>query len=140
MSQPADEPSRSEIDELLDAFHAAARRADETALLARFAADGVFLGTDATERWAGQAFRDFVHARFAGGVGWTMTSVRRDVTVRGDVAWFDEDLAHAKYGALRGSGVAARGADRAWRIELYDLSVTVPNERFEAVAAVLRGA
>jgi ketosteroid isomerase-like protein len=140
MSEPADEPTRSVIDDVLDAFHAAARRADETALLARFAADGVFLGTDATERWAGQAFRDFVHARFAGGVGWTMTSVRRGVTVRGDVAWFDEDLAHAKYGALRGSGVAARGADRAWRIELYDLSVTVPNERFEAVAAVLRGA
>ena len=129
----------SAIDELLDAFHAAAARADGTALLERFADDGVFLGTDATERWQGAAFREFVRARFARGVGWTMTSVRRDVTVRGGVAWFDEDLAHTKYGALRGSGVAARGADGVWRIELYDLSVTVPNERFEAVAAAIRG-
>jgi ketosteroid isomerase-like protein len=139
VSRHADDPTRSDIDALLDAFHDAARRADENALLARFAADGVFLGTDATERWAGQAFRDFVRARFANGVGWTMSTVRRGVTVRGDVAWFDEDLVHAKYGALRGSGVAAHGADGAWRIELYDLSVVVPNERFDAVAAVLRG-
>lgn len=130
---------RAAIDDLLDAFHAAAARADETALLARFAPDGVFLGTDATERWQGAAFREFVRERFKGGVGWTMTSTRRGVTLRGDVAWFDEDLVHAKYGALRGSGVAARGADGAWRIELYDLSVTVPNERFEAVAAAIGG-
>jgi ketosteroid isomerase-like protein len=130
---------RRAIDDLLGSFHAAAARADEAALLSRFAEDGVFLGTDATERWQGAAFREFVRVRFQGGVGWTMTSTRRDVTVRGDVAWFDEDLAHAKYGALRGSGVAARGADGAWRIELYDLSVTVPNERFEAVATAIRG-
>jgi ketosteroid isomerase-like protein len=130
---------RPTIDELLDSFHAAAARADETALLARFADDGVFLGTDATERWQGAAFREFVRARFAGGVGWTMRSTRRSVTVRGGVAWFDEDLVHAKYGALRGSGVASRGADGVWRIELYGLSVTVPNERFEAVAAAIRG-
>lgn len=130
---------RRAIDDLLDAFHAAAARADETALLARFAPEGVFLGTDAAERWQGVAFREFVRERFAGGVGWTMTSTRRGVTVRGDIGWFDEDLVHAKYGALRGSGVAARGADGAWRIELYDLSVTVPNERFAAVAAAIRG-
>ena len=133
------DPHRVAIDDVLDAFHAAAARADETALLARFADDGVFLGTDATERWQGAAFREFVRARFAGGVGWTMTSTRRGVTVGGGVAWFDEDLVHAKYGALRGSAVAARGADGAWRIELYDLSVTVPNERFEAVAAARAG-
>jgi ketosteroid isomerase-like protein len=130
---------RRAIDDVLDSFHAAAARADETALLARFAADGVFLGTDAAERWQGAAFRAYVRERFASGTGWTMTSTRRDVTVRGDVAWFDEELAHAKYGALRGSGVVARGADGVWRIELYDLSVTVPNERFEAVASAIRG-
>jgi len=130
---------RRAIDDVLDAFHVAAARADESALLARFAADGVFLGTDGAERWHGAAFREFVRKRFAGGIGWTMTSTRRGVTVRGGVAWFDEDLAHTKYGALRGSGVAARGADGVWQIELYDLSVTVPNERFEAVAAAIRG-
>ena len=133
------DPHRAAIDVLLDAFHAAASRADETALLARFAEDGVFLGTDATERWEGPAFRAYVHERFARGVGWTMTCARRGVTVRDGVAWFDEDLVHAKYGALRGSGVAARGADGVWRIELYDLSVTVPNDRFEAVAAARTG-
>lgn len=128
---------RAPIDAVLDGFHAAAGRADEAALLERFAECGVFLGTDASERWDAQAFRAYVHERFAKGAGWTMTSVRRDVTVRRDVAWFDEDLAHARYGALRGSGVLVRGDDGAWRIALYDLAVTVPNERFDAVHAAI---
>lgn len=125
--------SRAEIDAVLDEFHAAAARADEAALFARFAGDGVFLGTDATERWPAPSFRDYVHARFANGTGWKMTSVRRDVIVRGDVAWFDEDVVNAKYGALRGSGVVVREAHGAWRIAQYNLAVTVPNERFDAV-------
>ncbi|MCE9638468.1 MAG: nuclear transport factor 2 family protein [Planctomycetes bacterium] len=125
------------IDLVLDAFHAAAARADGPALLSHFADDGVFLGTDATERWAGAAFREFVASRFAGGRGWTMSAKRRDVAVRGDVAWFDEDLTHARMGCLRGSGVFVRGADGAWRIAQYNLAVTVPNERFEAVLAAM---
>lgn len=128
---------RAEIDAVLDSFHAAAGRADEASLFERFAPDGVFLGTDATERWDAQAFRAYVHERFAKGAGWTMTSVRRAVTVRGDVAWFDEDLAHARCGGLRGSGVLVRGLDGAWRIALYDLAVTVPNERFDAVRSAI---
>ena len=139
MTRTDDGPARAAVDAALDQFHVAASRADGPALLARFAEDGVFLGTDATERWAGDAFRAFVAERFAGGVGWTMTPVRRDVTVQGAVAWFDEDLAHAKMGALRGSGVLVRGADGDWRVALYDLSVTVPNDRFDAVRTAIRG-
>jgi ketosteroid isomerase-like protein len=125
--------ARPAIDATLDAFHSAAARADGPALLAHFTADGVFLGTDATERWQGAAFREFVAARFKGGVGWTMRPVRRDVAQSGNVVWFDEDLAHAKMGGLRGSGVLLRGADGAWRIAQYNLALTVPNERFDAV-------
>jgi ketosteroid isomerase-like protein len=129
--------TRGPVDETLDAFHAAAARADGAALLARFAPGGVFLGTDATERWAGDAFRTFVAERFAGGVGWTLTTTRRAIEVRGGVAWFDEDLVHARMGPLRGSGVLELGADGRWRIASYNLSVTVPNARFEAVRAAI---
>lgn len=124
---------RTAVDQCLDEFHGAASRADGDALLARFADDGVFLGTDARERWQGGAFREFVAGRLAGGAGWTMTSVRRDVTVAGAVAWFDEDLDHARMGPLRGSGVVVRGADGRWRVAQYNLTAVVPNERWDAV-------
>ncbi|MCG3133569.1 MAG: hypothetical protein HMLKMBBP_00762 [Planctomycetes bacterium] len=138
MTAPAD---RAPIDACLDAFHAAAARADGAALLALFDEDGVFLGTDATERWQGGAFRAFVAERFRGGRGWTMSPTRRDVTTAADArtAWFDEDLVHARMGPLRGSGVVVRGADGAWRVAQYNLAVVVPNERFDAVSAAIRG-
>lgn len=128
---------RGPVHETLDAFHAAAARADADALLARFAPDGVFLGTDATERWEGDAFKAFVAGRFAGGVGWSLATTRRAVEVRGSVAWFDEDLHHARMGPLRGSGVLLLAADGRWRIAQYNLAVTVPNARFEAVKAAI---
>ncbi len=128
---------RTAIDDVLESFHAAAARADETALFACLTDDAVFLGTDAKERWPGDEFRRYVSDRFRAGRGWTMTSARRDVTVRGDVAWFDEDLSHAKYGALRGSGVLVRGGDGAWRIAQYNLTFTIPNERVDAMQQIV---
>lgn len=127
----------NEIDRVLESFHAAAARADETALFACLTEDAVFLGTDATERWPGAEFRRYVTDRFRAGRGWTMTATRRDVTVRGDVAWFDEDLSHLRYGALRGSGVLVRGADGAWRIAHYNLTFTIPNERVDAMRQIV---
>ena len=136
----AQPPARAAIDAVLDSFHAAAARADSAALVACFAPEAVFLGTDATERWEGQVFRDYVTARFAAGTGWTMTPVRRDVTVlRSDVALFDEDLSHARMGPLRGSGVLVRGDDGAWRIEQYNLAITIANDRFEALRSIVIG-
>lgn len=123
----------------LDDFHGAAARADAAALLARFEPDGVFLGTDATERWQGEAFHRFLAQRFSGGRGWTMRPVRRAVSEDGALAWFDEDLQHERLGRLRGSGVLRRAADGRWRVAQYNLALPVPNERFEAVRALLDG-
>ncbi len=131
--------ARDTAEVALDAFHAAAARADGPALWARFDPDGVFLGTDGGERWQGEEFRAFLDARFAGGRGWTMEPVRRALIEDGAVAWFDEDLEHERLGALRGSGVLRRGADGRWRVAQYNLALTVPNEHFEAVRALIDG-
>ena len=45
----------------LDDFHDAAAKADEDRYFGRFAPGGVFLGTDATERWDVKAFRAYAH-------------------------------------------------------------------------------
>jgi ketosteroid isomerase-like protein len=131
---------RAPIDAALDDFHDAAARADEARYFAHFAPDGVFLGTDATERWDVAAFRAYAHPYFARGKAWAFRGIRREVTVRGDVAWFDEELETQNLGPARGSGVLSL-RDGRWLIEQYVLSITIPNEKFRAVRELLeRGA
>jgi hypothetical protein len=122
----------------LDDFHDAAAHADEPRYFAHFAPGGVFLGTDVTERWDVTAFRAYAHPHFASGKGWTYHPLRRAVTIApsGDIAWFDEDLDGARVGPTRGTGVMVR-LDGRWLVALYDLSFTIPNDRFDAVRAAL---
>ena len=106
--------SRAEPDvavaETLDAFHAAAAVADLDAYLSLTTEEVVFLGTDGSERWQGQAFRDFVQSNFEVGRGWVYTPVSRNVILApdGNTAWFDEALRHKSLGRCRGSGVMVK--------------------------------
>ena len=131
---------RAAIGAALDDFHDAAAKADEGRYFGHFAPDGVFLGTDATERWDVAAFLAYAAPHFARKKAWTFRSTRRVVTVGegGAVAWFDEDLATQNLGPARGSGVLVkRGAE--WKISQYNLTITVPNARFEAVKKAAAG-
>jgi ketosteroid isomerase-like protein len=125
---------------VLEKFHAAAAAADEEAYFACFADGGVFLGTDATERWTVPQFRAYAHPRFASGKAWHFTSRRRDVSAHGDTAWFDEDLETANLGPARGSGVLVRDAKGDWKIAQYNLSIPIPNARFADVRRAIDGA
>jgi hypothetical protein len=124
----------------LDDFHDAAAHADEARYFAHFAPGGVFLGTDVTERWDVAAFRAYAHPHFASGKGWTYHPLRRAVAFSADgaTAWFDEDLNGERLGPTRGVGTMVR-VDGRWLVALYDLSFTIPNERFDAVRAALAG-
>ncbi|MBX3271416.1 MAG: nuclear transport factor 2 family protein [Sandaracinaceae bacterium] len=120
----------------LDEWHAAAAASDAPRYFAAFTDDAIFLGTDATERWTVAELRAYAERPFAQGRGWVMRAVRRDVVVEGELAWFDEDLEAVNLGPARGSGVLRREGGR-WRIAHYNLAITVPNERFAAVRALL---
>ncbi|HEX4385077.1 MAG TPA: nuclear transport factor 2 family protein [Myxococcales bacterium] len=120
----------------LDDFNDAAAKADEARYFAHFAADGVFVGTDATERWDKASFQAYAHPHFAKGKAWSFKGVNRRVVVRGDLAWFEEDLETANLGPARGSGVLVWSGGR-WLLEQYVLSSTIPNDKFAAVKAVL---
>jgi hypothetical protein len=136
---PVDRPGiERAVGKAIDDFHDAAARADEARYFAHFADDGVFLGTDATERWNVAAFRAYAHPRFASGKAWSFHATRRAVSVSTDgrFAYFDEDLATDRLGPARGSGVLAASSS-GWKIEQYNLAVVVPNERFASVRALL---
>jgi hypothetical protein len=123
----------------LDAFHAAAAAADGAKYFGLFAADGVFLGTDATERWTVEQFRAYAMPHFEKGKGWKYVATERHVDVdgAGRYAWFDELLANEKLGPCRGSGVLRREGG-AWRVVQYNLSIPIPNDLAYDVAAQIK--
>ncbi len=84
------------IDAVLNGFHRAAATADYDRYTSLMADDIVFLGTDASERWQGEAFADFARPHFDSGRGWEYRPRNRRISVSGDgkVAWFDEMLGH----------------------------------------------
>ena len=132
----------ADVARVLDDWHDAAAHADEARYFAHFAPGGVFLGTDASERWDVTAFRAYAHPFFAKGKAWAFHATARHVTLGGspgsEVAWFDETLATERLGPARGTGVLVRdGSGGPWRIALYDLSVPIPNERFDEVKKLI---
>lgn len=132
---------RSEVDALLDAWHRAAAEAREDAYFDAFAPTAVFFGTDATERWTLQQFRDYAHPHFAKGRAWTFHPRDRNVFFSRDgrVAWFDERLDSASYGEMRGTGVAQL-IDGRWRIEQYNLTIPIPNDLAKEFVEKIRAA
>jgi ketosteroid isomerase-like protein len=133
---PSDETA---VANLLDRLHDAAARADGSAYFATYTPDAIFIGTDASERWTMDEFRAYARPAFEAGRGWTYVPVERHVRFApsGDVAWFDERLENAKYGACRGSGVCLRTAD-GWRVAHYVLSFPIPNDAAAAVVELIR--
>jgi hypothetical protein len=122
----------------LDDFHDAAAKADEARYFSHLHPSAIFLGTDATERWTVEQFRAYAHPHFAKGKAWAFHSKRRAIQLHasGKLAWFDEDLETQNLGPARGSGVLVLEGGR-WSITQYNLTLTIPNERFPRVKAAL---
>ena len=119
----------SAVIRVLDRLHQAASDADGKRYFSCFAADAVFFGTDAAERWPLPEFRRYAQKRFDTGTGWTYHVRDRNLyfSQGGDTAWFDEVLVNAKYGECRGTGVLVKRTKR-WRITQYNLTIPIPNE------------
>jgi hypothetical protein len=117
-----------QIGRMLDSWHQAAASADEPAYFAHFAPNGVFMGTDAAERWTVPQFRDYAHPFFARGRAWSFKPRDRhiDLSADGRTAWFDEMLDTPNLGVCRGSGVVVLSGSE-WKIAQYNLSIAIPN-------------
>ena len=82
------------IGTVLDDWHRAASVADEPRYLAHFAPNGIFMGTDATERWTVAAFRAWAKPYCDKKKAWSFRPRERhvDPLADGNTAWFDEML------------------------------------------------
>tara|TARA_R100001369_G_scaffold91193_1_gene131912 strand:- start:287 stop:769 length:483 start_codon:yes stop_codon:yes gene_type:complete len=124
---------KSNIDKVLTQWHQAAADANFDKYFSLMTKDGVFIGTDATENWQNDDFREFSKPYFDRGQAWNFTTLERNIynEENSKTAWFDE-LLFTQMGFCRGSGVLQKTKD-GWKITHYVLSVTVPNENVEEV-------
>ncbi len=120
----------------MDAWHKAAAEADFDAYFNLMTTDGVFIGTDATENWQKDAFKEFSKPYFDKGKAWSFSALERNVYVNSteDFAWFDE-LLDTQMKICRGSGVLKK-INGEWKIAHYVLSIAVPNDKVDALIAL----
>ena len=135
----AQQAAEESVAATLDALHAAASDADGDRYFALFVEEGVFLGTDATERWTVEQFKAYALPIFERGRGWTYVPSERHVYVSedGTTAWFDERLFNESLGDTRGTGVLML-SDGNWKVAQYNLTIPVPNELASDLVARIR--
>ena len=135
----AQESKEAAVSETLDGLHAAASAADGDHYFALFAEEGVFLGTDATERWTVEQFKAYALPFFEQGTGWTYAPTERHISISDDgrTAWFDERLSNDSLGDTRGTGVLVL-RDGAWKVAQYNLTIPVPNKLARDLVARIR--
>ncbi len=120
--------AEKEINLLMDNWHKAAATADEDVFFGSMTADGIYIGTDASERWERDEMAAWSKEYFEKDSAWDFTAIKRTVYLDKDeeLAWFEESL-DTWMGECRASGVVAKTKE-SWKIKHYHLSVTVPND------------
>ena len=121
----------SELNAFMDNWHHAAAVADEDVFFGSIDTNGVYLGTDPSERWTKQEFMDWGMKYFQRDTAWAFYPYNRhwELSKDGKIAWFDE-LLKTHMGVCRGSGVLIRH-DNGWKIKQYNLALTLPNEKMK---------
>jgi hypothetical protein len=127
------EETKNRIEKVISDWHQASANADFDNYTSLMTEDAIFIGTDPTENWKGQEFRDFAKPYFDKGRAWTFFTLERNifVDVKYKVAWFDE-LLDTQMGICRGSGILVF-VDNHWKINHYVLSITIPNDNIDEV-------
>ena len=122
-----EEKNRQQITAMLDSFNIAAAKADFKTYFNFYTEDGIFIGTDATERWDKKAFMAYAKPHFDKGKAWSFTSLERHIYFdkTGGIAWFDE-LLNTQMKICRGSGLLIKQGS-SWKVKQYVLSASIPN-------------
>lgn len=124
------------VDQFLNDWHKAAAKANFNDYFESFTEDAVFIGTDATENWNKTAFQAYAKPHFDKGKAWNFVPLERNIYFSDDkkMIWFDE-LLDTQMKICRGSGVLIKTVN-GWKIKHYVLSMTIPNEKSDAVIRI----
>jgi hypothetical protein len=124
---PTNEEDR--ITSLLDNWHQAAAKADADIFFGSMAADGIYIGTDQSERWLRDELKEWAAPYFARESAWAFKPYERNIYLSGDgkTAWWEEKL-ETQMGICMGSGVM-ENTEEGWKIKHYHLGVTLDNDK-----------
>ena len=135
-SQPALIKNKLAINETLNNWHQAAADAKFDMYFSYMTGNAVFIGTDPTENWQNDAFKNFSKPFFDKGKAWNFSSIQRNIYFSNDqkTAWFDE-LLSTQMKICRGSGVLILQKGQ-WKIAHYVLSIAIPNENTDEIVKI----
>jgi ketosteroid isomerase-like protein len=116
------------VRKVLNNWHQASATADAEAFFGAMTEYGVYLGTDASERWLRDELKEWSKFAFERDTAWAFTASKREVYFSENqrTAWFEEML-DTQMGTCRASGVLVK-VGSVWKIKHYDLSIMVPND------------
>ncbi|WKK79979.2 nuclear transport factor 2 family protein [Marivirga arenosa] len=119
------------INTFMDSWHKAAASADEEVFFGSMTKDGIYLGTDKTEKWTRDEMAVWAKEYFERESAWSFTATSRDIyfSENGKVAWLNEKL-DTWMGVCKGTAVLEL-TNEGWKIALYDLSVTIDNDKIQ---------
>ncbi|MET3105791.1 hypothetical protein AAKU67_000234 [Oxalobacteraceae bacterium GrIS 2.11] len=126
-AQTVDIAFNAQVATFIDAWHDDAAHANPR-YFDKMAADGVYIGTDQSERWVRDDFKVWAKPYFARDKAWEFHSFNRHIASNEDksLIWFDEQL-HTQMGICQASGVIRNTRD-GFKIVHYQLSLAVPND------------
>ena len=134
---PSDADFTARVNAFVNEWHDDAAHA-RPAFFDKIANDGIYIGTDKTERWTREVFRQGAKAAFARPVAWAFTPLHRNVQFSPDrrFIWFDEQV-RSSMGILQASGVM-RPTASSFEIVHYQLSIAVPNDVIPQVTGAIK--
>jgi hypothetical protein len=127
-SKISEEQLTKNLNTEIDNWHKNAADANFESYFNFIAKQGVFIGTDKTERWTKKEFSEFSKPYFDKGKAWSFTPKERTIRLNktNTIAWFDEVL-DTWMGDCRSTGVVSYNGTE-WKLEHYQLSVTIDND------------
>lgn len=128
-------PDQQAAAQVLDLLNQYSSDADWDKYFALYRQDGIFIGTDASERWGMAEFEHYSRPT----KGWRYDLTERHLIQHGDVILFDELLNSPAYGVSRGTGTLIK-TDGNWKIAQYHLSFPIPNEIAKQITAEIKAA
>lgn len=134
---PDDQQTVMIIDSLINVWHHSAAIADEKTFFGMMAEDGIYIGTDATERWLRDELAEWSKKFFDRESAWDFKPRSRTVKIAegGETAWFDE-LLETWMGTCRSTGILTK-KDNEWKITHYQLSIAIPNDKVDSYLKLL---
>jgi len=112
----------------IDTWHLNASEAKFDEYFNAISENGIYIGTDPQEYWTKQEYREWVSKTLKPNNGFHFEIIDRNIFFNDeeDIAWFNEKL-KTDMGVCHATGIATNTRS-GWKINYYQLSVTVPND------------